>query len=253
MRFLNYTNRLLFIFLIVLFVLSFRKTYHSNCELRGEFRLFPTPIQLNDIPQISDVPSAPPSTPTITVTPTSTPTIVEVNTEPKLYRWEEIDSTKHKKKIYTDYRAVTDKSSEQHKLLKHTFTDSRTGIRVIEDKYGDLRYCVALGSYWARNQIGLMVDFYMDNGFILKCVVCDVKQDKHTVGGQGKYGYIANDLIEFYVDTKAIGVVDWYADENGTLIPLSFPAGDVSFVGEEFSGGIKFILIYDELLSYEGE
>lgn len=251
MRFLSYINKLLFISLIILVLCGFKKTYHSNCRLRGEFNFFPVLIQVEDIPISSDVHSAPSLIPTITASPTPTPTTIEVRTEPKIYHWEEIDSTKHRKKIYTDYRAVTSKTSEQYKLLKQTITDSRTGIRVIEDRYGDMRYCVALGSYWARNQIGLLVDFYMDNGYILKCVVCDIKQNEHTMGGQKKYGYIANDLIEFYVDTKAIGTVDWYADENGTLIPLSYPAGDVSSIGEEFSGGIKFIIIYEEILEFK--
>ena len=208
--------------------------------------LFPTLIQLEETPLDSYVESAPRFIVTM-----PTPKLITLETDPNVYRWEKIDDTKHKKKVYTNYRAVTLKSSAQYKLLQNTYTDSRTGIRVIEDKYGDLRYCVALGNYWVQDQIGLMVDFYMTNGYILKCVVCDVKQDIHTMNGNRKYGSAANDLIEFYIDPSALPVVDYYITENGKALPLAYPAGDVSYAGEEFQGGIKFIIIYNEIIEFK--
>lgn len=171
-----------------------------------------------------------------------------IETEVVSYRWEEIDTKKHHKKIYTDYREVTDRNSDQYALLQLSQTDSRTGIRVVLDDEGEWRYCVALGNYWARNQIGLYVDFHMENGSVLKCIVCDIKQDIHTINGARKYGLMANDLIEFYIDSKALKTVDYYTDGNGRIIPLKFPAGDVSNAGEEFNGGISIIVIHDKVL-----
>ena len=244
-------SRVLFIILILISLFSLKGTYEPYNNLREESALFPTTVESTDTSwEPTTGVTKPLVTPTMTPTPTPTITPTEVQIILSTYRQEEIDSTKHKKKIYTDYRAVTLKSSEQYKLLQKTVTDSRTGIRVIEDKYGDLRYCVALGQYWARNQIGLMVDFHMENGYILKCVVCDVKQDIHTIGGKGKYGSAANDLIEFYLDSGALKVCDWYIDGNGKRVSLVYPAGDVSHAGEEFKGGIKSIIIYDEIVDY---
>lgn len=243
-RLLININGILVIILTILFI--FQRTYKIIPNQREKFMLFFAPIQIEHFPLDSYIECAP-----LRIAPTLIPEIIEVEKEPTVYRWEEIDSTKHKKKVYTDYRAVTDRSSDQYKLLKQTTTDSRTGIRVIEDKYGSLRYCVAVGQYWARNQIGLLIDFYMANGHILKCVVCDVKQDIHTMNKERKYGSAANDLIEFYIDTKALPVKDWFINEKGIALPLAYPAGDVSYAGEEFQGGIKFIIIYNEIIEFK--
>lgn len=202
----------------------------------------PTP-SIVEFTQDSYVESAPRLLPTVTPTPIP----IQVVIEEEDYWCEEIDATKHKKKVYTDYHAVTDKTSRQYALLQLSKTDSRTGIRIVRDNEDEWRYCVALGNYWADNHIGKYVDFYMANGAILKCIVCDVKQDRHTMNGARKYGGAANELIEFYIDTSALKTVDyWLVD--GKALPLKFPAGDVSYAGEEFMGGISKIKVYNKAL-----
>ena len=115
------------------------------------------------------------------------------------------------------------------------------------DDNNEWRYCVALGNYWADNHIGKYVDFHMVNGAILKCIVCDVKQDIHTMSGARKYGSAANDLIEFYIDSSVLKTVDYYF-VDGKAIPLKYPAGDVSHAGEEFKGGIKLVVVHNKCL-----
>lgn len=155
----------------------------------------------------------------------------------------------HKKKIYTEYTAVTRKTSLQYKLLNQDldgdgkpdrYTDTESGVRIVQDKNGVWRYCVAAGTYWANGEIGRLIDFITENGKVIPCVTCDVKQDIHTMGGQGKYGYVANDVIEFYTDPARKAVDSW----NG--LPLKYKAGDVSTAKELFEGAVTEVIVYDE-------
>ena len=147
----------------------------------------------------------------------------------------------HEKKIYTVYTAVTDRSSKQYKLFNSDkrYTDI-SGVCLIKDKNDVYRYTIALGPYWANGEIGRYVDIYMENGSVLPCITCDVKQWVHTMDGKGKYGINANDLIEFYVDPTRLNYVDSY---NNT--PLYFSSGDVSTAKEEFSGAVEKIVVWD--------
>lgn len=160
---------------------------------------------------------------------------------------------KHKKKIYTEYTEVTDKTSKQYKLLnmdedgdgaKDIHTDVESGVRVITDQYGVTRFCVAVGTYWSGGKIGRFIDFVMENGSIIPCIVCDVKQTRHTKQYQNKYGSIANDLIEFYIDPRK-PFVDY--DENGN--GLRYKAGDVSSARQDFEGAVKKIIVWDDYLT----
>lgn len=175
------------------------------------------------------------------------------------YKVYKIDNpTAHAKKIYTEYTEVKDKSSVQYRLLYGDFDgddvadryyDKESYVRVITDAYGIERYCVAVGSYWAEGKIGRYIDFVLDNGNVIPCITCDVKQDIHTVGKNGKYGYIANDIIEFYTDPSK-KFVDW---DNVTGQGLRYKAGDVSTAKEEFNGCVVRVIVYDEYLGGFGE
>ena len=184
-------------------------------------------------------------------------TVADVNTPYKVF---DVDNpSKHTKKIYTEYTAVTKKSSLQYELLNMDIDgdgvvdrlyDKVSGVRVVIDQYGTTRFCVAVGTYWADGEIGRFIDFVMDNGNVIPCITCDVKQDIHTMGEKGKYGYIANDLIEFYTDPTARGYVDSYIDENGNVVKLRYYAGDVSTTREDFAGAVRKVVVYDDY--YEG-
>lgn len=158
------------------------------------------------------------------------------------------NASAHQKKIYTHYNAVKLKDTPQYRLKLLQKTDSRTGIRVVTDQFGDDRYCIALGGYWANMETGRLVDVYMENGNIIKCITCDCKKWIDTKNGEGKYGRIANDLIEFYVDCTWRAPVDYYFD-NGKAIPLMYPAGDVSTVAPELQGAIHYLKVYNIYLN----
>lgn len=160
---------------------------------------------------------------------------------------------KHRRKIYTEFQRVNDKTSLQYKLLHgdwdgdgiaDRYSDKESGVRVIRDRYGVERLCVAIGSYWADGHIGRFVDFVMENGSVLPCVTCDVKQDIHTMGENRKYGSAANDLIEFYIDPLVRPIVDYCETGEG----LRYHAGDVSTAREEFAGSILKVIVYDEYI-----
>lgn len=164
---------------------------------------------------------------------------------------------RHVKKIYTEYTAVTKKSSLQYKLLyadidgdnvADILHDKESGVRIVIDQYGTTRFCVAVGTYWANGEIGRFIDFVMENGNIIPCITCDVKQDIHTIEEKGKYGFKANDLIEFYTDPKARGYVDSYIDEDGNIVKMRYKAGDVSTSREDFVGAVTKVIVYDDYL-----
>ena len=139
----------------------------------------PTPT-----PTVTPTPSPEPTptpTPEPTFTPTPTPKAVSGQTTFK---------------TYMSYKAITLKSSPQWKLQEKAYTGD-FGIRMV-----DGRYCVALGSAWAR-EIGTKLDVYMDTGEVLKVILGDCKQDIHT-DKTNRYGARNGDVLEFIVDTSAM-------------------------------------------------
>ena len=166
--------------------------------------------------------------PTPTATPEPTPTPASSRTQP-------VEKKNHNFKPYTRYTAYNLKSSQQYKLQKAAWTETRTGIRIVTDPNGVDRYCVALGTAWAGGQpkhIGRCLDVYMVNGAVLHCVLADVKRQEDTVDGANLYGKTNNDILEFIVD--------------GQKISLAVKTtGNVSNAGPEFVGGVERIEVFD--------
>lgn len=170
------------------------------------------------------------------------------------YKVYSVDSPeKHKRKIYTEYTAVTLKSSLQYKLLNSDvdgdgvvdrYHDEESGVRIVIDQYGVARFCVAVGTYWAEGKIGRLIDFIMENGAVIPCVTCDVKQDVHTMNEKGKYGHVANDLIEFYIDPAVRPFVDSWEG-----VGLRYVAGDVSTARDDFVGAVTKVIVYDDYIT----
>lgn len=126
-------------------------------------------------------------------------------------------------KSYMDYRCITTKSSPQYKLQHdEAYTDSRTGIRMVNE-----RYCIALGSYYAT-RIGTKVDLVMKSGKIIKCILADQKADEDTVNNHKQHP--DGSVIEALVDTNSL------PQEVKRM-------GDISYVNP-FKGSIKKIRIY---------
>lgn len=136
-------------------------------------------------------------------------------------------------KSYMDYRTITDKTSKQYKIQKIAYTEWH-GIRMVDD-----RYCVAVGSYYSTT-IGQEIDVILENGITIKCIVADLKDDKHTdsKNQQNPNGSV----IEFIVDRevlhekiKTVGDISYFDKVWNTVI---------------FSGEIEIIRVYKEV-TYE--
>lgn len=172
--------------------------------------------------------------PTSTPKPTQAPTLTpEPTTTPEPTPKQA--GKGHTFKPYTRYTAYNLKSSQQYKLQKAAWTETRTGIRIVTDPNGVDRYCVALGTAWAGGQpkhIGRCLDVYMENGAVLHCVLADVKRQEDTVDGANLYGKTNNDILEFIVDGQKIS-------------QAVKTTGNVSNAGPEFVGGVERIEVFD--------
>lgn len=104
-----------------------------------------------------------------------------------------------KTKTYAYYTAVTVKSSPQYKLLnsKKCYTDSKTGIRMVDDCY-----CIALGSYYG-SKIGTKYKITLSSGKTFKAILCDQKANRHT-DSKNQYAMRNKDIVEFYVQKGKI-------------------------------------------------
>lgn len=126
-------------------------------------------------------------------------------------------------KSYMDYRTLSDKTSLQYDLQQQAYTDSLTGIRMVNN-----RYLIAVGSYYTT-EIGVYLDVILKNGTVIQCILGDVKNDKHTdsTNRQNPNGSV----IEFIVDVNILNSV-------------VKQQGDISYVNEDFEGEIDSIYVY---------
>jgi hypothetical protein len=96
---------------------------------------------------------------------------------------------------YMDWRTITDPTSEQWALQQRAYTDSETGIRMV-----DGRYCVAVGSSISVDK-GALMNVTLQNGVTIPCILADCKQDCDTidtlVGADGG-------IVEFVVTTEML-------------------------------------------------
>lgn len=141
-----------------------------------------------------------------------------------------IEGCSSDKKTYMGYRAVTDTSSAQYKLLnsEECYTDEN-GLRKIGE-----RYCIAVGSGYCKT-IGTKIDLVLEDGTIVKCILGDAKSDRHTdeathtyhVGGYENGVYYEGDgsVAEFIVDSNVFrshnsGSVSWIDGLGGKIIKV---------------------------------
>lgn len=163
---------------------------------------------------------------------TTTSVVEETTIKPNNY-FELSTPSKDSFKSYMDYRTITDKTSRQYKFQKYAYT-AWHGIRMVDD-----RYCIAVGSYYSTT-IGQEIDVVLENGTVIKCIVADLKDDRHTdsKNQQNPNGSV----IEFIVDREVlhekiqkVGDISYFDKVWNTVI---------------FSGEIKTIRVYKEV-SYE--
>lgn len=128
-------------------------------------------------------------------------------------------------KSYMDYRTITDSNSRQYKLQKSLAYTNDNGLRMVNG-----RYCVAVGSYYTTT-IGQYIDIELENGKIIKGILADCKDDKHTdstnrINPNGS-------VIEFVVDAD---ILDSTAKKTG----------DISYING-WNSKVVNIRVYDKI------
>lgn len=122
-------------------------------------------------------------------------------------------------KTWMGYTAITSVTSPQYKLQQKCTTGDY-GIRTY-----DGRYCIALGTYYTK-EIGQYVDVELTNGTILKCVLGDVKSDKHTDSMNRQMSQNGN-VVEFIVDMSSL---DSRAKSSGNISSIPGFEGDIKSI-----------------------
>ena len=128
-------------------------------------------------------------------------------------------------KSYMPYTAITNKKSKQYKLQQIASTGAY-GIRVV-----DSRYLVAIGTAF-NAEVGTYIDLILEDGFVIPCIVGDVKSPKHT--DSTNMVTSANGCgSEFIIDSKA-------------LHKSIKKRGDVSSCNENWNGCVRAIVVYSK-------
>ena len=133
-------------------------------------------------------------------------------------------------KSWMSYKAITNKSSKQYKLQQIAST-GLGGVRVVDN-----RMCIAIGTAFNAD-IGSYVDLILEDGFIIPCIVADIKNPKHTddsnvftIVGKGKRTICCT---EFVVDISKL-------DDKVKK------TGDMSYVNDNWNKRVVNIIIYSK-------
>lgn len=126
-------------------------------------------------------------------------------------------------KSYMPYTAITNKKSKQYKLQQIASTGAY-GIRVV-----DSRYLVAIGTAF-NAEVGTYIDLILEDGFVIPCIVGDVKADKHTD---------STNMV-----TSANGCVSEFLIDSKALHKSIKRSGDVSSCNENWNGCVRAIVVY---------
>ena len=134
------------------------------------------------------------------------------------------DTANSQKMTYMDYRAITNKASNQYKFQQ------RDDVWV--DEYGFLVqnsewYVVAMGSYWGK--IGDKFIIHLENGEIISCVLGDIKSDRHT--DRQNYAHESDGhVVEFLIDSGSSYMKEVGMAKHG-LVNKVFKQWDSKIVG----------------------
>jgi|InofroStandDraft_1065614.scaffolds.fasta_scaffold05138_5 hypothetical protein len=104
------------------------------------------------------------------------------------------DSSNTGFKSYMDYRAITNKRSDQYQFQQEAITDEN-GFRV----YDDCKM-VAMGTYYV-DKIGDKFRITLEDDTVFYAIAGDVKSDLHT---DTKHQHKNGNIVEFIVDTQEI-------------------------------------------------
>lgn len=131
-------------------------------------------------------------------------------------------------KTYMDYRAITNRESQQYKYIQNNM-EVRNGL--LYDTDGSIG--VALGSWWGA--IGSKWTVELSNGEVYDIVKIDEKANHHTIGGCHHIG--DGSVIEFVIDTQTIPI-EWWGG-NGLVFNGNFN-NSPQFNGEIVRIGKKY-------------
>ena len=127
-------------------------------------------------------------------------------------------------KSYMSYKAITNKVSKQYKLQQRAYTGDY-GIRMVDD-----RYCTAIGSYFQK-EVGTYFDLVLENGTVIKCILGDIKSEKHTY----------EDNI-----TSFNGCVSEFIVDSNHLIEEAKITGDMSKCNNNWNSPVVKINFYNK-------
>lgn len=120
------------------------------------------------------------------------------------------------KYTYMDYRKVTCTKSNQYKLLNsdNAWTDYNTGLRMINDCI-----CIAIGTGYNCN-VGEKVNIILENGYVIRGIVGDIKSDSHT-DDTHKYQKYDGSVVEMIMDGRHFSSTKQYPDYiNGRVLAI---------------------------------
>ena len=127
-------------------------------------------------------------------------------------------------KSFMPYTAITSLTSLQYKLQSWYAYTGTYGIRQVNG-----RYCVAIGTYFGAD-IGDYIDLNLANGYVIECIVADIKADCDT---DASNIIRANGCAsEFIVDMSCL---NYYAKRDG----------DISSCYDGWESPVSTITVYD--------
>lgn len=137
--------------------------------------------------------------------------------------------------LYMDWKAITDKSSDQWKLQNSGLVSTdENGIRYCLDAQGRKYYLVALAERYGTT-IGSAYKITLDNGTIFRVMLGDCKAPADTPNSYGRdcYNFItkssAINIVEFIVDTTSLpqkvsnwGTLSAIEEFNGNIVDIEY-------------------------------
>ena len=133
-------------------------------------------------------------------------------------------------KSWMSYKAITNKSSKQYKLQQIAST-GYAGIRTVNN-----RYCVAIGTAFDAS-IGTYIDLILEDGFVIPCIVADIKSPKHTD---------TNNVFTITGKTKKTICCTEFVIDPDKLNLDAMESGNISDCNELWTECVRAIVVYDK-------
>ena len=133
-------------------------------------------------------------------------------------------------KSWMSYKAITNRSSKQYKLQQIAST-GYAGIRTVNN-----RYCVAIGTAFDAS-IGTYIDLILEDGFVIPCIVADIKSPKHTD---------TNNVFTITGKTKKTICCTEFVIDPEKLNVNAMESGNISDCNELWTECVRSIVVYDK-------